>query len=182
MAGDRILAMEKELSEKNSIINETLACLRDAYDKIDRDLQQARKIQESLVPERSKRFGKSEIALLLKPCGHVGGDLVGMFSPGVNRVAFYSIDVSGHGITSAMMTARLGGFLSSTHFAQNVGTEGRFGGSYALLPPAEVAHKLNIRLAEDSGIDEYFTMAYATADLTTGHVRLVQAGHPHPLI
>ncbi len=181
-AGDRILSMQNELSEKNSVINRTLARLRDAYDKIDRDLQQARKIQESLVPERSKRFGQSEISLLLKPCGHIGGDLVGMFSPGANKVAFYSIDVSGHGITSAMMTARLGSYLSSTHFAQNVGTENRFGRSYTLLPPAEVAHRLNVRLAEDGGIDEYFTMAYATADLTTGHVRLVQAGHPHPLI
>ena len=38
--------------------------------------------------------------MLLKPCGHIGGDLVGMFSPAKDLVGFYSIDVSGHGITS----------------------------------------------------------------------------------
>ena len=83
---------------------------------------QARKIQESLVPELTQTFGKSrDFSLLLKPCGHIGGDLVGMFSPGPNRLGFYSIDVSGHGITSAMMTARLRrGYLSSKHFDQNV--------------------------------------------------------------
>ena len=108
-AGERILRMQRELSEKNRIVSDTLDELQRVYDAIDRDLVQARKIQQSLVPELSRKFGSSSVSLLLKPCGHIGGDLVGMFSPGVNRLGFYSIDVSGHGITSAMMTARLGG-------------------------------------------------------------------------
>ena len=112
-AGERILRMQRELSEKNRIVSETLDELQRVYDAIDKDLMQARKIQESLVPEFSCSYGESNVSLLLKPCGHIGGDLVGMFSPGINRLGFYSIDVSGHGITSAMMTARLGGYLSS---------------------------------------------------------------------
>ncbi len=181
-AGDRILSMQNELSEKNDVINKTLEKLRDAYEKIDKDLKQARKIQESLVPERTRQFGRSRVSLLLKPCGHIGGDLVGMFSPGRNRLAFYSIDVSGHGITSAMMTARLGSYLSSTHFDQNVGTERRFDKFFALLSPSEVARRLNQRLTADRGIDEYFTMVYATVDLSCGLVRMVQAGHPPPAV
>ncbi|MCJ8336764.1 MAG: serine/threonine-protein phosphatase, partial [Epibacterium sp.] len=134
------------------------------------------------VPELCKDFGSSSVSLLLKPCGHIGGDLVGMFSPGVNRLGFYSIDVSGHGITSAMMTARLGGYLSSTYFDQNVGMEKKFNRFYALRPPEEVASLLNARLIADTGIEEYFTMAYCIADLRTGLVKMVQAGHPHPLL
>lgn len=181
-AGDRILSMQDELSRKNTVINRTLDKLRDAYDVIDKDLKQARKIQESLVPERSRTFSRSEVSLLLKPCGHIGGDLVGMFSPVPDKLAFYCIDVSGHGITSAMMTARLSGYLSSTHFDQNIGTEIRFDRFFALLQPAEVARRMNLRLTADQGIDEYFTMAYATVDLKTGYTRLVQAGHPHPAL
>ena len=94
-----------------------------AHDAIDKDLIQARKIQESLVPELTREFGKSRVSMLLKPCGHIGGDLVGMFSPGVNRLGFYSIDVSGHGITSAMMTARLSGLLSGSTPGQNIAIE-----------------------------------------------------------
>ena len=41
---------------------------------------------------------------------------------------------------------------------------------------------LNNRLLADTGIEEYFTMVYATADLRTGMVKMVQAGHPHPLL
>ena len=181
-AGERILRMQRELFEKNRIVSETLDELQSVYDAIDKDLMQARKIQESLVPELSKDFGSSSVSLLLKPCGHIGGDLVGMFSPGVNRLGFYSIDVSGHGITSAMMTARLGGYLSSTYFDQNVGMEKKFNRFYALRPPEEVASLLNARLIADTGIEEYFTMAYCIADLRTGLVKMVQAGHPHPLL
>ena len=138
-AGARILDMQRELSRKNQLIETALNELKLAHDAIDKDLMQARKIQDSLVPELKGTFGNSQVSLLLKPCGHIGGDLVGMFSPGVNRLGFYSIDVSGHGITSAMMTARLGGYLSSTHFDQNIAMERRFNKFYALLPPEEVA-------------------------------------------
>lgn len=181
-AGARILSMERELSEKNRMVSETLGELQRVYDAIDKDLIQARKIQESLVPELSREFGTSQVSLLLKPCGHIGGDLVGMFSPGVNRLGFYNIDVSGHGITSAMMTARLGGYLSSQYFDQNVAMEKRFNRFYALRQPSEVASMLNARLVADAGIEEYFTMAYCIADLRNGHVKMVQAGHPHPVI
>ncbi|EBA16985.1 response regulator [Roseobacter sp. SK209-2-6] len=181
-AGERILRMQRELSEKNRIVSDTLGELQRVYDAIDKDLIQARKIQESLVPELSRDFGSSTVSLLLKPCGHIGGDLVGMFCPGVNRVGFYSIDVSGHGITSAMMTARLGGYLSSTYFDQNVGMEKRFNRFYALRQPEEVAKLLNARLIADTGIEEYFTMAYCTVDLRSGVLKMVQAGHPHPLL
>ncbi len=181
-AGERILRMQRELSQKNRIVSDTLGELQRVYDAIDKDLMQARKIQESLVPELSQTFGSSSVSLLLKPCGHIGGDLVGMFSPGINRLGFYSIDVSGHGITSAMMTARLGGYLSSTHFDQNLAMEKRFNRFYALRQPEEVAGLLNARLNADTGIEEYFTMAYCIVDLRSGVVKLVQAGHPHPLL
>ncbi|MCJ8336029.1 MAG: response regulator, partial [Epibacterium sp.] len=72
-AGERILRMQRELFEKNRIVSETLDELQSVYDAIDKDLMQARKIQESLVPELCKDFGSSSVSLLLKPCGHIGG-------------------------------------------------------------------------------------------------------------
>jgi sigma-B regulation protein RsbU (phosphoserine phosphatase) len=55
-------------------------------------------------------------------------------------------------------------------------------GATGAHPPADVAARLNrISLAE-MATDTYFTMVYAEIDLATGAVRLVQAGHPHPLV
>ncbi|WP_281414336.1 PP2C family protein-serine/threonine phosphatase [Thalassovita aquimarina] len=181
-AGARILSMQRELSRKNRLISKTLKRLRQAHEEIDKDLIQARKIQESLLPELSRRFGSSRVSLLLRPCGHIGGDLVGMFSPDETIVGFYCIDVSGHGITSAMMTARLAGNLSSTYFDQNVAMIKRFESLYAMRPPADAVRILNERVTSDTEVEEYFTMLYGVADLSNGHVRIVQAGHPHPLL
>ncbi len=181
-AGERILSMHRELTKKNTMLTEALRKLQCFYDSIDRDLIQAKTIQESLVPESTAMFGRSRVDLLLKPCGHIGGDLVGMFSPQDDQVGFFSIDVSGHGITSAMMTARLGGYLSSSFHDQNVAMERQADGRFTLRPPEDVAAQLNARIVADKGIEEYFTMVYATVDLTTGKVRMVRAGHPHPLL
>ncbi len=181
-AGDRMLAMQRELEEKNRLVSDTLSELRSVHDAIDEDLRQARRIQQALVPAREQRFGRAAVSVLLRPCGHVGGDLVGAFSPGQGLVGLYAIDVSGHGITSALMTARVAGYLSANFPDQNLAMERHPGPSFVLRPPEEVAALLNDRLLADAGIEEYFTMLYATVDSQGGTIRLVQAGHPHPLI
>lgn len=181
-AGARILQMERELNQKNRVISETLGTLQTLYDAIDKDLKQARKIQDSLMPETVRDFGGSRVSLLLKPCGHVGGDLVGMFSPDDMQLGFYSIDVSGHGITSAMMTARVAGYLNSSFPDQNIAMERDTDGRLKLRPPDVVARMLNDRLNADAGVEEYLTLLYAVVDLRKGVAKLVQAGHPHPLV
>lgn len=181
-AGERIVSMERQLSEKNRQVSEAFDELREIHTAIDNDLRQARTIQQSLVPERTTEVLTSRISLLLRPCGHVGGDLVGMFKPGFGRLGLYSIDVSGHGITSAMVTARVAGYLSSTFPEQNVALERRFDRFYAMREPALTARMLNQRLAADPGVEEYLTLAYVAADLSTGRMRMVQAGHSPALL
>jgi sigma-B regulation protein RsbU (phosphoserine phosphatase) len=181
-AGARIVSMQRQLAEKNREVTEAYARLHDIHEAIENDLRQARKIQQSLVPERFRRIGRASVSLLLHPCGHVGGDLVGMFTPAENRLGLYSIDVSGHGITSAMVTARVAGYLSSKFPDQNLALEKRFDQKFAMRAPAETLHLLNQRLAADPGVEEYLTMAYLTGDSQTGCMRLVQAGHPPPLL
>ena len=181
-AGQRVLTVERELQAKSERLASALDEIQGLYDAIDRDLVQARKIQESLVPERFRTFGPTEVSMLLKPCGHIGGDLVGVFSPGENRIGLYSIDVSGHGITSALMTARIASYLSGRFLDQNIALRRRPEGIFDMRPPGEVAQILNHRLMSDAGVEEYFTMAFASVDLHSGVARIVQAGHPHPAV
>lgn len=181
-AGQRIIDMHRSLTEQNTLVTDTPEELRTVYDAIDQDLLQARKIQQALVPDRQRDFGTSRVSLLLQPCGHVGGDLVGVLNCDQDHVGFYCIDVSGHGITSALMTAQVGGYLNNEFPDYNIAMRARPDGGFDLRPPHEVAYLLNQRLARDSGVIEYFTMIYGTADLHSGEVNLVQAGHPHPLL
>ncbi|MGQ0565048.1 MAG: PP2C family protein-serine/threonine phosphatase [Gemmobacter sp.] len=180
--GERIIAMHAELSRKNALIGTTLDELQKVYDSLDRDLIEARKLQQTLVRERQRDFNGGRVTVTLRPSGHVGGDLVGFFEINPRRVALYSVDVSGHGVASAMMTARLAGLLSGVSPGQNIAlTVGAYGQREA-WPPEMVAYRMNRMMLEDMQVDQYFTMAYAEADLETGRVSLVQAGHPHPAI
>jgi phosphoserine phosphatase RsbU/P len=181
-AGQRILRMERELKDKNRLLSATLDELQVLYDSIDRDLIEARKLQQSLVRERQRNFGTAEVNLLLRPSGHVGGDLVGFFPITAQRIGLFAIDVSGHGIASALMTARLAGYLSAGSPDQSIALVQTTSGVYDALPPAELAAALNRVVLAEMQAETYFTLAYADVDLATGHVRLVQAGHPHPLV
>ncbi|MDH5453346.1 MAG: response regulator, partial [Paracoccaceae bacterium] len=53
-AGERILRMERELTDKNRLLSSTLSELQGLYDSVDRDLMEARKLQQSLVRERHR--------------------------------------------------------------------------------------------------------------------------------
>ena len=181
-AGERIVSMQQELVQKNHLLGATLSQLQKAHESIDRDLIEARKLQQTLVRDRFRDWGMGAASLFLRPSGHVGGDLAGFFEVDENRVALYSVDVSGHGVASAMMTARLAGYLTGAAPAQNIALRPSENGRYTSWPPEVVAARFNRTMLEDLQVDQYFTMAYAEVDLISGHVALVQAGHPHPVI
>ena len=179
-AGERLLAMHRELEEKNHQLGATLAELKALYASLDRDLIEARKLQQTLVRDRSRHFPTASVSLQLRPSGHVGGDLVGYFPLGAGRLAFFSVDVSGHGIASAMLAARLAGLLSTGFAEGNVPFSGEI--TLTPLPPEEVTERLNRLMLEGMRIEQYVTWVYGIADLASGRVDLVQAGHPHPLL
>lgn len=181
-AGERIIGMQGELMDKNRLITSTLGELQKIYDSLDRDLIEARKLQQTLVRERHRDFGAGEAAALLRPSGHVGGDLVGFFEISPRRIALYSVDVSGHGVASAMMTARLAGLLSNSSRDQNIAIVSGLYGYRDAWPPEAVAARFNKMMFEELQLDQYFTLAYAEIDLKTGRVWLAQAGHPHPVL
>ncbi len=180
--GERILAMQEELLRKNRQIEATYDQLQKVYDLLDRDLIEARKLQQSLMMDRLRHFDRSTASALFQPSGHVGGDLVGSFRINAGRVAVYSVDVSGHGVASAMMTARLSGFLSGDLPEQNLALSSAVEGARDAWPPEVVAARLNRVMLEELKVEQYFTMAYAEIDLASGTCQLVQAGHPHPIV
>ena len=181
-AGERILRMERELTEKNRLIGSTLTEIQSLYDSLDRDLQEARKLQQSLVRTRYQHFRAGQVSLLLRPSGHVGGDLVGFFPINTTQLGLFAIDVSGHGVTSAIMTARLAGVLSGSSPDQNIAMESGLAGLRRALPPEEVAAALNNLLLTEIQTDQYLTLLYAVINLQSGEVALVQAGHPRPAV
>lgn len=181
-AGERIIDMQRKLHEANRLMSDTLAELRRVYDSLDKDLQEARDLQQSLVRERFRAFDGGRLSLLLRSSGHVGGDLVGFFPVGERYLGLFGIDVSGHGISSALMSTRLAGYLSGSTPDYNIALECDAAGRIVPRSPALVVAELNALVLREMETEHYFTMVLGFVDLSTGSVRLTQAGHPHPVV
>lgn len=178
--GERLVTMTERLRAGNRQVRETLERLQRTQAAMEADLAEARKLQQGLLGERHARFGPFSASLLLRPAGHVGGDLVGFFPINARRVALYAIDVSGAGVAAALLTARLAAHLSGT-VGQNLALKIDEHDLYDAHPPAEVARLFNRMMVEELRTDAFFTMVYVDLDVVSGTARLVQAGHPHPL-
>lgn len=181
-AGERLIEMQRSMAEANRTLSDTLAELQRLYDHIDSDLKEAKKLQQSLVKERFRALSVGNLSLLLRSSGHVGGDLVGFFEAGARHVGLYALDVSGHGISSALMTARLAGYLSSAAPDQNVALRKDTDGRYVPRAPDEVVEALNNLVLDEMETEHYFTLLLGFVELETGHMVLSQAGHPHPAV
>ncbi|MGB7319490.1 MAG: fused response regulator/phosphatase [Planktotalea sp.] len=181
-AGERIIQMQRKLISQTKVVSDTLDQLRAVHDSLNQDLMEAKKLQQSLVREKHKRFDNANLSFTLLSAGHVGGDLVGYFPVSDTQVGFFAIDVSGHGVSSALMTARLAGYLTSASPEQNIALNYGTDGEICARTPSDVVSDLNRIVLEEMETDHYFTVILAIADMETGQTTLCQAGHPHPLV
>jgi len=180
--GERIVNMQRELSKTNRLMSNTLEELQRVYDSLDKDLREAKELQQSLLRERQKTLDQGHISPLLRSSGHVGGDLVGFFHAGEGQLGLFGIDVSGHGISSALMTARLAGYMSGSAPEQNVALERCGPNTFRARAPQQTVAELNALVLNEMETEHYFTLLLAIVDLNTGQTQITQAGHPHPVI
>ena len=148
--------------------------LRDKQAHLDEDLRAAAAIQRSLVPAAAPPLEALALAWRFLPCDSVGGDLFHFHPLPDGTLALYVIDVSGHGVPSAMVTVSLSQSLSpqAGHLVDAAGRA---------LAPAEVLARLDREYPMER-FDKYLTVAYLLVDPASGRLRYSLAGHPQPLL
>ena len=181
-AGQRLLTMQEDLVDKNRRITEAFDRLNAVYQSIERDLASAARLQKALIPDRQSYCGPVRFGRIYQPSHHVGGDLVGYFELSDSRIAAYAIDVSGHGVSSALMTARLSNFFNSKRLDENIAIRRLPSGEFVPRDPSSITEELNDRMQAEADTDQYFTMIFADINLDSGLIRFCQAGQPPPAI
>jgi len=97
-------------------------------------------------------------------------------------VGLYVLDVSGHGVASALLSVTLSRLLSPPSDPSSILIrDGDVGDRFEITPPAEVAARLNRLFPFDSATEQFATMVYGILDAATGVFRYVSAGHPGPV-
>ena len=180
---ERIVGMQRRLAGQNRALAEALDEITSLNAALDRDLDEARRLQRTLAPDRTLALPRGTAATALRAAGHVGGDLVGLIpTPDENRIGLYGIDVSGHGIASALLAARLAGQLAGPASERSLSFEEGPDGRMRMKPPVAICRDIDRRLSRDIGTDHFATACIADCDLVTGRVRMALAGHPRPMV
>ncbi len=182
MSAQRIMALEKELGERNQELTETNRRLRLAHEVITQDVESAARIQQSLLPCCAEAVFGFEFDSLFIPCQVVGGDIFNYFVLDQDTIAFYHLDVSGHGIPAAMMSVAVSKTLTSLPFHESL-IRHTTRGPRTMEPfsPSSVVRELDMLFQSNDSVEQYFTIIYGMLDRRTGQVRFTQAGHPHPI-
>ncbi len=82
-------------------------------DKFVDELEYARIIQQSLLPLRELTFDDISFSSAYFPCERLSGDFYDIYRIDENSIGMYVLDVSGHGISAALMTMFCNNFIKS---------------------------------------------------------------------
>jgi sigma-B regulation protein RsbU (phosphoserine phosphatase) len=169
----RIKEVHDRLAEKTAEIHRINRRLQQAYGQIDAELELARRIQMSFLPQTLPEVAGVRFAVQYTLCGRVGGDFYDVFRLDESHVGLYVADAMGHGVPASLLTL----FVKKGVRPKEV-----FGQQYRLVPPGEVLGRLNRDLVDQAMPDHPFiTMVYALYDHREQTVSFARAGHPHPL-
>jgi len=144
------------------------------------DLKAASEIQKSFLPPEPPENTAIEVAWKFQPCDAVGGDILNIFRLDEDHYGFYVLDVSGHGVPAAMVTASVHQQLHPNN-GMTLKTSINKPPHYKIVPPAEVLNNLDNNYPLDR-FERYFTITYMILNTRSGQIRYSSAGHPPPLL
>jgi sigma-B regulation protein RsbU (phosphoserine phosphatase) len=141
---------------------------RHARKRMDSEVQEARAIQQALLPKSSPYIPGFAISGLSIPAGAVGGDWYDFIKLDDDRWGLVLADVSGKGTAAALLMSATRGMLRSL--------------AEAACSPSEVLTKLNRLMVDDFPNGKFVTMIYAVLDPTQRTLTFASAGHLPPLL
>jgi sigma-B regulation protein RsbU (phosphoserine phosphatase) len=172
----KLRRLQVELEEANGR-------LESVNNRMSRDLEAAAKIQKTFLPCAAPRVPGTEFAWCYQPCDELAGDGLNIIPLGDGKVGLYILDVSGHGVSSALLSVTLSRLLSPPTEPSSILIDDRaVCDRLDITPPAEVADRLNRLFPYDTATEQFATLMYGVLDVSTGDFRYVSAGHPGPLL
>jgi len=178
-AGERLIGLEQSLARRNFELKALNDVLSAANQRMKQALDAAARVQRALLPTTLPDPRGARFAWVYRPCEELAGDILNVFPLGKVQFAVYILDVSGHGVASALLSVTVSRLLSPVREPTSLtlrcaeGTQ-----EYHPVPPVEVAEQLNRRFFWDEETEQFFTMIYGILDLDLREFRYVSAGHP----
>jgi phosphoserine phosphatase RsbU/P len=135
--------------------------------RLENEISIAREVQNQLFPKRLPSVPGVEVEAICKAARSVSGDYYDFIQLTPTHIAVAIADISGKGISAALLMASLQAALRSQLLmegSENLGT-------------AELVSRLNKHLVRNTGDDRFATFFIAVYDSATRQLRYTNAGH-----
>ena len=157
IAQQAALAIQNDLLQKEMVVRE----------RLETEVQLARQIQQTFIPESLPQYASWDLAARWKTARQVGGDFYDVFELPDKRLGLFIADVADKGVPAALFMA-----LTRTLVRAAV---------IESASPAEAMRRVNDLLIPDTRQGMFVTAVYAVLDMDRSELTYVNAGHNPPL-
>lgn len=137
--------------------------LRAERDRVNRDLEAAREVQQRLLPDKMPKLDGYDVAAFSRCADQTGGDYYDWQAIDDTRVILSIADVTGHGIGPALVTAACRAYVRATVHGDRI--------------PTEVIRRVDGLLSDDMPAGRFVTFALVDLDTRNNRGLFLSAGH-----
>jgi sigma-B regulation protein RsbU (phosphoserine phosphatase) len=152
------LAIQNDLLQRETVERE----------RLEREMQIAREIQRTFLPDRIPSLPGWDLRVLWRTAREVGGDFYDIFKLSEDRLGLVIADVADKGMPAALFMTLIRTLVRAT--------------VREIDSPAAVLERVNDVLLPDARQGMFVTIVYVVLDLQTGHLTYANAGHNPPLL
>jgi len=161
----RVTAVRRErLTREQLLLHAQIA---EAHLSLQSDMNAAAKVQLAQMPPPGD-VDQIRFSTFFAPANVLAGDTFDYFALSEGRVGLLQVDVAGHGAAAGLVS--VAAHLGSRRALRSLKAEGRL---------SDAIKKLNAYWNPEM---TYFTLVAVQFDTNDGRGRMVQAGHPHPVL
>ncbi len=168
--GSLLSSMFIEADRQRLAAEQALQQQREAAARVAGELEAARRIQLSSLPQAATLFAhetRFEIAALLEPARQVGGDLYDFYLLDEKRLFFVIADVSGKGLPASLFMAVTKALTKSAALRGNAGLD-------------QVIATATLEMGRENSEMLFVTAIAGILDADSGRLEFVNAGHDAP--
>ena len=164
----RVRERTQQLELQNRELDRARLVLERMNTSLESELDMAKQVQQGILPKFLPDLNGWDVAAECLPTGKVGGDFYDVVQLSPDELFVLVADVSGHGVSSALVTA-----MAKMAFQRHMES-----GRYTNL--GVILEQVNDQLRSVIRTDHYLTAFAAHITLSTGRMRYCRVCHPYP--
>ena len=200
-SNDQLATLEKSFNSMVENLEELIAEQKEK-ERLQSELAIAQEVQAQLFPREIKQLETFELHGVCRPARIVSGDYYDFIPLGADRLGIAVGDISGKGISAALLMATLHSAVRAFEFGRMPHSQGQLVTATSVRPvgttklheiawqaaedgrvsTAEVMSLLNHHLYASTPLEKYATLFLGTFDSPTRQMTYTNAGHLPPLI